>query len=125
MSKKLLAAGLVRDLEFDKPFDCWIYLFDLDKRGVRYQLIEKCRLDGGRVLLRLIQAYNDSEIIQLYDGQRSLFHAQQLDYCRSHYDSDGFIYCGNCMWVSVCPRAHELKSLEYCEYFDSAQEVNR
>lgn len=122
MSKRVLAAGIVRDYQFDALSDCWFYLHRLDAQRVDYQLLQKYRLDDGRVWLRIMFCYNGHDFIQLYDDQSSMFHDQQLFYCKSHYNSEGYISCGNCRWHSICNRATEDGCFEYCERFDALRD---
>lgn len=127
MSKRVLAAAIVRDYEFDKPWDCYNFLRSLDVRRIDYLLLEKARMEDGRVLLRIMTKYNCNELIELYDNQRSLFHDQQYAYCRIHSNSDGFIECKKCRWRYVCPLTGDdaqWTELEYCERFDALVEVS-
>lgn len=123
MSKKVLAAAIVRDYQFDSLSDCWFYLYRLDARKVEYQLLSKCRLDDGRVLLRIMHQYNGNDLIQLYDDQRTMFHDEQYAYCQRFHNADGFISCGNCRWSSICNHASEYGCWEYCERFDAQRGV--
>lgn len=123
MSKKVLAAGVFRDYRFDTAWECWHFLYRLDAQRTTYQLIQKCRCEDGSVLLRVMFRYNGNELIKIFDGQETMFHDEQLAYCQSYYNSDGFICCGKCRWASVCPNAEEDGFFEYCECFDALLEV--
>lgn len=68
MSKILLAAGVVRDLEFDSPGSLEIYLYKLDHNKVLYQILDKFVRDDGSVVIRILQQYNAARLIQLYDN---------------------------------------------------------
>ena len=67
MSKRLLAAGYVRDLMFDCSDSLEIYLYQLDKR-FHYKILDKFVRDDGSVIIRILQQYNASPLIQLYDN---------------------------------------------------------
>lgn len=65
MVKCLLAAGIVRDYEFlnMRVFD--LYLDQLDKRNINYKVIETFERPDTTVLVRIVQQYNNSDLIQL------------------------------------------------------------
>ena len=62
---ELLAAGIVRDLWFRSWDHRNVYLKRLDDRKVNYHLIETVEREDGSVIIRLLQQYNNSELIQL------------------------------------------------------------
>ena len=68
MSKTLLAAGIVRDLEFDSSGSLEIYLYKLYHNKVLYQILDKFVRDDGSVIIRILQQYNSATLIQLYDN---------------------------------------------------------
>lgn len=63
---KLLAAGIVRDLEFASMADLNLYLARLDGRKICYEVLETFERDDRSVIIRIGQQYNDSKMIQLY-----------------------------------------------------------
>ena len=66
-SKKILAAGIVRDIRFANSDFADEYLYRLDHRGFTYKVLQSCRCDNGTVILRVLQRYNDCDLIELYD----------------------------------------------------------
>ena len=67
-AKELLAAGIVRDIAFISEYALEIYLYSLDHREVVYEILEKFTRDDGSVIIRIVQQYNNSPLIQLYDN---------------------------------------------------------
>lgn len=61
----LLAAGIVRDFEFLKMEHLEVYLYQLDHRKVNYKVIETFERSDGTVLVRIVQQYNNADLIQL------------------------------------------------------------
>lgn len=68
MIKTLLAAGIVRDYEFLSIDDLDIHLYSLDHRKISYKVLETFERPDGTVLVRILQQYNSSPLIQLYEG---------------------------------------------------------
>lgn len=66
-AKEILAAGIVRDIRFDSSDRAEVYLYRLDHLGFTYQVLQTCNCDNGTVILRVLQRYNDCDLIQLYD----------------------------------------------------------
>lgn len=64
--KEILAAGILRDIRFDSPMHADLYLYDLDHRGINYRCLESERCPDGTVILRMLQQYNDCDLIQVY-----------------------------------------------------------
>lgn len=62
---QLLAAGIVRDLQFASIADRNLYLARLDGRKIRYELLETFERVDGSVIIRIVQQYNDSDLIRL------------------------------------------------------------
>lgn len=67
MSKQLLAAGIVRDLAFLNRDALDLYLYRLDHNEVIYQIFERWNRPDGTVVIRIVQQYNSSPLIQLYE----------------------------------------------------------
>lgn len=67
MSKKLLAAGIVRDLEFDSQESLNKYINRFELFGDQYKILDKFIRDDGTVIARIVTQYNDSNLIQLYE----------------------------------------------------------
>lgn len=65
MSRRLLAAGYLRDFEFDSKSDLEIYLYQLDHRMINYRVIETFERSDGTVLVRILQQYNSADLIEL------------------------------------------------------------
>lgn len=66
-SRELLAAGIVRDIAFKSSGLADKYLRDLDEKKKRYIVLESLRREDGSVILRIVQQYNGSPLIQLYE----------------------------------------------------------
>lgn len=64
-AKELLAAGIVRDIAFISEYALEIYLYGLDRREVVYEILDKFTRDDGSVIIRIVQQYNNSPLIQL------------------------------------------------------------
>lgn len=64
--RKILAAGILRDIRFGSPALADQYLFQLDQKKIIYQVLESCRCDDGTVILRVLQRYNNCDLIQVY-----------------------------------------------------------
>ena len=63
--KEILAAGIVRDIQFCSKDALDVYLYSLDHRNVTYQILDTfVRLDGS-IIIRILTKYNQSELIQL------------------------------------------------------------
>lgn len=62
---ELLAAGIVRDIRFSSSDHLRTYLRRLDDRKITYQLMETLERDDGSVIIRILQQYNSSDLIQL------------------------------------------------------------
>lgn len=65
MIRELLAAGILRDMRFRCMDDFECYLYGLDHRGVVYKVIETVERPDQTVLVRILQQYNSSDLIQL------------------------------------------------------------
>lgn len=65
MIKFLLAAGIVRDYAFASMSDLELHLYSLDHRKVNYRVMETFECPDGTVLVRILQQYNNSDLIQL------------------------------------------------------------
>ena len=69
MNKKreLLAAGLVKDYRFRDHEALEAYIYDLEQKKIRYEILEKANCEDGTVLLRISVGYNQTPLIQLYN----------------------------------------------------------
>lgn len=66
MSKELIAAGYVRDIKFESAYALEIYLYGLDHRKALYKILDRYDREDGSVIVRILQQYNNSPLIQLY-----------------------------------------------------------
>lgn len=69
-TKHLLAAGIVRDLEFRNKEAFEVYLHSLDHQKKLYKVLDTYTRDDGSMIVRIVQQYNDSELINLYQEDR-------------------------------------------------------
>lgn len=67
MIRELLAAGIVRDLWFCHKEAADLYLYRLDHNCVLYKIIQRCDQADGSVLIRIVQQYNNSPLIHLFE----------------------------------------------------------
>lgn len=67
MSKKLLAAGIVRDIEFDSEDSLSTYIARLNLFLTEFDILDKYIRDDGTVIIRIVTQYNNSDLIQLYE----------------------------------------------------------
>ena len=65
MAKTLLAAGVLRDFEFGNHEELELYLYRLDHRQFNYKVIETFERSDGTVLIRILQQYNNADLIEL------------------------------------------------------------
>lgn len=65
-AKTLLAAGIVRDIEFRSKDVFVLYLYDLDHRKVNYKVLDSYIREDGSMIVRILQQYNNVDLIQLY-----------------------------------------------------------
>ena len=66
-TKEVLAAGIVRDIEFISNYAMEVYLSGLDQRKVNYKVLETFERADSSVIIRIIQQYNNSPLIKLYN----------------------------------------------------------
>lgn len=62
--KKIIAAGIVRVLEFDRADAAETYLVDLAWKQIKYQVNWREDLEDGRVLMNITTAYNNNALIE-------------------------------------------------------------
>lgn len=67
MAKRVLAAGIVKDLHFDSQAEMELYLYFLKHRKVEYQVLEVFLPEDGSAFLRIILQYNNSDFIKLFE----------------------------------------------------------
>lgn len=63
--RELLAAGYLRDFRFFNMDELEAYLDALDHRKVQYRVLETCPRHDGSVLCRILQQYNNVDLIRL------------------------------------------------------------
>lgn len=68
MAKKLLAVGYVRDLEFNNQDALDLYLYALDHKKLQHKILDKFDRTDGSIIIRILQQYNNTPLIQLYDN---------------------------------------------------------
>lgn len=64
--KELLAAGIVRDIQFRSKDVFDLYLYNLDHREVNYKVLDTFVRDDGSMIVRILQQYNNVDLIQLF-----------------------------------------------------------
>lgn len=62
--KKIIAAGIVRVLEFDSTDEAENYLLNLAWKGIRYKVNYREDLADGRVIMNVTTGYNDCALIE-------------------------------------------------------------
>lgn len=62
--KKILAAGIVRVLEFDSIKEMYLYIGNLRHKKIRHKVNYQEDLEDGRVLLNITTAYNNTALIE-------------------------------------------------------------
>ena len=67
MARRLLAAGIVRDLEFDSRDRFYLYLYELEHRSIQYKVLDTHVRSDGSFIVRIVQQYNQADLIQLYE----------------------------------------------------------
>ena len=63
--KELLAAGVIRDFRFSCKQSYLAYCRNLSSRKIYYMILESRLCDDGTVLARVIQQYNNADLIVL------------------------------------------------------------
>lgn len=66
-AKELLAAGYIRDIRFRDNSEYELYICKLDNRHTEYKILESYVQEDGKVIIRILQQYNNSPLIQLFD----------------------------------------------------------
>lgn len=64
--KTLLAAGYVRDILFRSKDVFDLYLYVLDHRKTSYKVLDTFVRDDGSIIVRILQQYNNVDLIELY-----------------------------------------------------------
>lgn len=67
MGKKLLAAGLVRDIEFVSQYALDVYLSVNKSKWSDFKILDQFTRSDGSVVIRLLTPYNNVELIELYE----------------------------------------------------------
>lgn len=65
MVKCLLAADIVRDYEFLSMDHLEVYLYSLYLRNIVYKVLETFERPDRTVLVRIVQQYNNADLIKL------------------------------------------------------------
>ena len=65
--KTILAAGYVRDILFINQAAVDVYLTKLQHDLYEFKVLDKFTHEDGRVIIRIVQQYNNSPLIKLYD----------------------------------------------------------
>lgn len=65
-TKTILAAGYVRDILFCSDDAACEYLAKMER--FQYRILDKCKREDGQVIYRILQQYNNSPLICLYEG---------------------------------------------------------
>lgn len=65
MRKRLLAAGIVRDIEFPSQGALDLYVASLAGKWVEYKILDILNRPDGSVIIRILQQYNNADLIQL------------------------------------------------------------
>lgn len=64
-AKLLLAAGIVRDIEFRDQECLDLYIYALEHKKVLFKILDQYNRKDGSIIIRIVQQYNDSPLIQL------------------------------------------------------------
>ena len=67
MSKKLLAAGIVRDIEFISQYALDTYINHNQSKWSDFKILDQFTRADGSVVIRLLTPYNNTELIELYE----------------------------------------------------------
>ena len=65
-TKELLAAGYVRDILFKSRNHLADYICGLERKKLRFKILEEHDREDGSVIIRILQQYNTAPLIQLY-----------------------------------------------------------
>lgn len=65
MRKRLLAAGYLRDIEFDNQYSLDLYLYSLDRKRLQYRILDKYVRSDDSIIIRILQQYYNADLIQL------------------------------------------------------------
>jgi len=65
--KVILAGGYVRDILFADEACLQRHLESLQLRAIQYKILDRTDRDDGQVIVRIVQQYNNSPLIQLYE----------------------------------------------------------
>lgn len=67
VGKKLLAAGIVRDIEFVSQYALDVYLSVNKNKWETFKILDQFTRADGSVVIRLLTPYNYTELIELYE----------------------------------------------------------
>ena len=65
MKKRLLAAGYLRDIEFDSQDSMDLYIYSLEHKKLEFKILDKFTRDDGSIIIRILQQYNNAEMVKL------------------------------------------------------------
>lgn len=66
--KVILAGGYVRDILFASAEAEELYLYQLQHRCIEHKVLDRLQREDGQVIIRIVQQYNNSPLIQLYES---------------------------------------------------------
>ena len=67
MSKRVLAAGIVRDFEFDCMESLELYLYQLQHRCISYKIIETFERYDNSVVARILMKFGNYPLVELFN----------------------------------------------------------
>lgn len=73
-SKILLAGGIVRDLWFSNRAEYDAYLGGLSSALKPYVVLNRLDFDSGYIIVRILQQYNNSNLIELCGDLSEIYH---------------------------------------------------
>lgn len=77
-SKTLLAGGIIRDLWFTNQAVYDAYLSDLGYSQKPYVVVNRWDCDDGYIIVRILQQYNNSNLIVLCGDLSEIYHESGL-----------------------------------------------
>ena len=67
MGKRLLAAGIVRDIEFVSQYALDVFLNSNHSKWYDFKILDQFTRADGSVVIRLLTPYNNTRLIELYE----------------------------------------------------------
>lgn len=68
MENKVLAGGILLDIQFENEQEFEAYLDKLYNQGKEHKALYTYRRADGTVIIRILQQYNNSPLIKVYDS---------------------------------------------------------